>query len=200
MPTDLVDYAQRAFPSHDIARWRDGTAGLVLQPHTLVVHVVGTSPAAAVLALAEYVAGDDRVGAVIVKGREPTIIPSADGIVDLPAKRVVAAAALGAVLGMALGTFIGAAATSSVAPTLVIGIFAAIVGGVVGAVGGGGARYGSERANSQPSAAGRDIAIVAAFFDDEHAAASLARTVAETQQQYDIRIVSTDGSWHTPKS
>lgn len=168
------------------------------------MHVVGAEPAAAVLSLAEYVAGDDRVGAVIVRAHDPSVVPQGredrNGIVDLPVRRVVAAALIGAILGFGAGLLVGSIASTDLTPALVLGGFAAVVGGVIGFVLGGGARYGSERAISQPQAAGRDIAIVAAFLDDEHAAASLARTMAETQQQYDLRIVGHDGRWHVPNS
>jgi hypothetical protein len=204
MSTDLVDYAKRAFPRHDIAPWHEGDDHMVLESHTLVVHVVGTVPAAEVLETAERVAGYDRVGAVVVLPSEPTVVRQPDedtnGIVDLPARRLVASGVTGAVVGMGAGTAVGAMASSGIAPALIVGAFAAVVCGVVGAVAGGGARYAGERATSQPPAPGRNIAIVAAHCDDEAAASSLARAVVHDHQEFDVRIVGTDGSWHAPSS
>lgn len=206
MATDLVDYAQQAFPRHEIAPWRDheglDSGELTLQPHTLVIHVVGTETAGAVLTLVEGLADGEQVRAVVVRTPDPSIVrqdgEDPDGIVDLPLRRLVVAAVLGAVLGMGVGTAIGALASESLTPALVIGAFIAVVGAALGAVAGGGARFAGERATSQPPARGEDVTIIAAFFDNEDAATSLARKVAGAEHQFDMRIVSADGSWHAP--
>jgi hypothetical protein len=202
MAADLLDYAHLEFPNHEVSPWRGEGPDLLLQTHTLVVHVVGVRPAAAVLALAEHEVGDDHVGAVIVRPHEPTVWPThpedTDGVFDLPMRRIGVSMLAGAGAGLVLGLLVGALAGAGHIGALVIGGFAAVVGGTVGGVAGGGARHAAERATTQPQAAGHDLAIVAAFLDDEQAATSLARAVADTEQQYDMRIVGIDGRWHVP--
>lgn len=140
--------------------------------------------------------------AVVVRTPDPSIVrqdgEDPDGIVDLPLRRLVVAAVLGAIVGMGVGIGIGAIASERLAPALVIGAFIAVIGAALGAVVGGGARFAGERATSQPPARGQDVTIIAAFFDNEEAATSLAREVAGSEQQFDMRIVSADGSWHAP--
>ena len=68
----------------------------------------------------------------------------------------------------------------------------AAIGGIVG-----GSRLASQRTNFQPQAAGRTITVVAAFFDDDASASSLAHSVGPVAD-YDVRIVDHLGGWHSP--
>lgn len=203
MTSTLLDYARTQFPGHDASVWEDSASGLALTDHTLVVHVVGVTDASAVIDAAHRQVGGERVAAVVVRPLEPTVLPKQaedhDGLVDLPDRRVLAGVAVGALLGLGLGVLVGALVDSDSAwITVISGGFFAVVGGVLGFVGGGGARHASHRSVSQPQAPGRDVAIVAAFLHDEEAAVGLARALSGMEQQYDVRIVSSDGGWHVP--
>lgn len=204
MSTTLLEYARTCFPGHETEVWDAGNEHeLTLTSHTVVAHIVGTEAAAGVAATMQQHVGDERVAAVIVRPVEETVMPDeredSNGVFDLPHRRVGIAAAVGAVAGAALGFAVGAI-VSTMTAALVIAFFGAAVGGALGAVSGGGARHASERAVSQPHAPGRHVAIVAAFLHDEAAASTLARTITDGGEQYDVRIVGVDGAWHAPNN
>lgn len=204
MSTTLLEYARTSFPGHETEVWNaGGGADLTLTSHTVVAHVVGTEVAAGVAATMQQQVGADHVAAVIIRPVEPTVVrdgrEDADGVFDLPYRRVGAAAAIGAVVGAALGFAVGAIVSTTTA-AIVIAFFGAAVGLALGAVSGGGARQASERAVSQPHAPGRTVTIVAAFLHDEADASTLASAIADSDEQYDVRIVGIDGAWHAPNN
>jgi hypothetical protein len=204
MAATLLEYAQTQFPGHETSVWEESGSGLVLTDHTLVVHVVGVKDAAAVIGAAQQQVGGEHVAAIVVRRLQPSVLPKAeedrDGLYDLPDRRLVAATAIGAMLGLGMGFLAGALVGDSAWVALIAAAFFGVVGGTLGFVVGGGARHASNRAVSQPQVPGRDVAIVAAFLHDEAAAVGLAHTIADLQQQYDVRIVSADGAWHTPNT
>lgn len=204
MNTTLLDYAQVSFPGHETEVWEaERDAELTLTSHTVVAHVVGADAAAGVAATMQQHLADARVAAVIVRPVTPTVVPDqredADGVFDLPHRRVGVSAAVGAVLGAALGFVIGAVVSTTTA-AFVLAFFGAAVGLALGAVSGGGARHASERAVSQPHAPGRTVAVVAAFLHDEAEASTLARAISDSDDEYDVRIVGVDGAWHAPNN
>lgn len=203
MTSNLLDYARSQFPGHDTAVWEASASGLALTDHTLVVHVVGVGDASSVIDAAQRHVGGERVAAVVVRRLEPTLLPKHaedhDGLYDLPDRMVLAGVAVGSLLGLCLGLLVGALVDAESAwITVIAGAFFAVVGATLGFVSGGGARHASQRSVSQPHAPGRDVAIVAAFLDDETAAVDLAHALSATERQYDVRIVSSDGGWHVP--
>lgn len=204
MINTLLEYAHNSFPGHD-AELSSGSSNspLDLTSHTVVAHVVGTADAAQVAATMQGAVGHDRVATVLIRPVDVSVLPDpqedSNGTFDLPNRRVGLSAAAGSVIGAVLG-FGAGLILSTTAAAMIIAVFAAVVGGVVGAVGGGGARHASERAVSQTQAPGRDIAIVAAFLDDEDSATHLAQIVSSNDQQFDVRIVGTNGAWHAPNN
>ncbi|MDP2292218.1 MAG: hypothetical protein Q8M22_13595 [Actinomycetota bacterium] len=204
MNTTLLDYAHASFPGHETEVWDAGSdAELTLTSHTVVAHVVGEDAAAGVAATMHQHLTGARVAAVMVRPVEPTVVPDrhedADGVFDLPHRRVGVAAALGAALGAAVGFVVGSVVSTTTA-AFVLAFFGAAVGLALGAVSGGGARHASERAVSQPHAPGRTVAVVAAFLHDEAAASTLARAISDSDDEYDVRIVGADGAWHAPNN
>lgn len=204
MITTLLEYAQNSFPGHDAALSSDsGNSPLDLTSHTVVAHVVGTADAAQVAATMQGAVGHERVAVVLIRPVEVSVLPDSqedsNGTFDLPNRRIGLSAAAGAAVGAVLGFGVGLIFSTTTA-AVIIAVFAAVVGGVLGAVVGGGARHASERAVSQPQAPGRNIVIVAAFLDDEASATDLARIVSANDQQFDVRIVGTNGAWHAPNN
>jgi len=204
MINTLLDYADNSFPGHhlEVSAGSDRSP-LALTSHTVVAHIVGTEDAAQVEATMKGAVGQGRVATVLIRPVDVSVLPDpledSDGTFDLPNRRLGVAAAAGAGVGAMLGFGIGLI-LSTAAAAVIIAVFAAVVGGVVGAVSGGGARHAGERAVSQPQAPGRNIAIVAAFLEDEDRATELARIISATDQQFDVRIVGTNGAWHAPNN
>lgn len=203
MINTLLDYAHNSFPGHHAELSGTSSSSSDLTSHTVVAHVVGTADAEQAAATMRVAVGRERVATVLVRPLEVSVVPDpqedSNGILDLPNRRIGLAAAVGAITGAVLG-FGAGLIFSELAAAVIVAIFAAIIGAVVGAVAGGGARHASERAVSQPQAPGRDIAIVAAFLDDEYSAVELARIISAEDQEFDVRIVGTDGAWHAPNN
>jgi hypothetical protein len=204
MINTLLDYADNSFPGHHLEVSATGRqTALQLTSHTVVAHVVGTADAAQVAGTMQDAVGSDRVATVLVRPVEVSVLPhpreDSDGTFDLPNRRVGTAAAGGALVGAGAGFGVGILLSTATA-AVIIAVFAAIVGGVLGAVSGGGARHAGERAVSQQQAPGRDIAVVAAFLEDEASATDLARIISAHDQQFDVRIVGADGAWHSPSN
>ncbi len=199
--TSLQEYVTQQFPHHDIDVVEPrGPTDLELTDNTVVSFVVGSREGLDLLSTFRRSVPNSRVAAVTVKPSDPTVVPSvgedADGVVDLPVRRVAAFVAIGFVALGVLGALIATITTDSVAIIAIAAGFAAIVGGIVGAIIGG-SRLAGERANSQPRAPGRNITVVAAFLDDDATAASLARSVGPAAN-YEVRIVDHAGGWRSP--
>jgi hypothetical protein len=189
--TTLIEYARTHFPNH---LTDSSPTDLTLTDHTTVAHVVGLANSEELVARTQAAFSDLRVGSVRLRPTDPTVAPEGgedpEGVVDLPHRRVAAAAVVGAIAtGGAIGGIVGFA-TERLAVGLIVGVFAAILGGIVAAVAGGGARYGGERAWEQPHGA---------FTTTEEEAVAVAR-VMETLDPYEVRIVSADGAWHSPNT
>jgi len=173
---------------------------LSLRDHTVVAHVVG---AEAALDLMERLraAGWSDTAAVLVCPTPPTVLPHGDedpdSVTDLPDRRVVGAAVMGAVIAGPLGGAAGWIVGDEVATGLIFGAFCAVLGAVVGAMLGGLGRHAGERASSQPHVPGQTMAVVATFTVDEPAVARVVSAM-EAAQVYDIRLVNASGSWRTP--
>jgi hypothetical protein len=198
MSVTLSDYAHRQYPGHSTDLWRG--VNPPLQAHTVIVHVVGRDTAEHAIVLLERALPPDDIAAVLVHGSDLTIIPSrdedVDGVLDLPTRRIAAAAATGAVLGLMVAIVVGMAVDLPAGGVVAISVFLtaafAAVGGIVG-----GARLASERAGTQAQAPGEDIGVVAAMVADEESAMALADDLTDAGL-YDVRIVSSDGAWHAP--
>ncbi len=203
MINTLLEYAQSSFPGHSAELSPDSNSRSDLTSHTVVAHVVGTADAARVAATMQGTVGRDRVATVLIRPLEVSVLPDSaedsNGTFDLPNRRIGLSALAGAAIGAMVGLGVGLA-FSTAAATAIIAVFAAVVGAVLGAVVGGGARHASERAVSQPQAPGRTIAVVAAFLVDEDSAADLARIVSANDEQFDVRIVGSNGAWHAPNN
>ncbi len=198
----LADYAHHHFPEHP-THSADGSSEL--HGRTAVAHVIGRDRASALEAgLRRHLAsaGADEVAVVelVIEPTEPTVVNTGgedtEGIVDLPHRRVLSAAIVGA-LSLGLGVGILAWLIHSATAGLILGAFAATLGGVVGASVFGGARYGGERAWEQPHAPDQQIVLVAASFPDEHGATDAARLMANYSPQA-VRILDEHGAWHSP--
>lgn len=199
--TSLREYVAGQFPAHEIDEW-DATNpdDLSLSEHTVVSFVVGTRDGLDLLNAFRQSAPRTRVAALAVRPSEPTVVPSDDedrgGVVDVPGRRVAVLSLLGAIVVALVCTIAAWTITDSRMVAGIVGLFTAFIGAAVGAIIGG-ARFAGERATSQPHAPGQRITVVAAFLDDEQAAASLARSV-ESAAEYEVRIVNRDGGWHSP--
>jgi len=141
------------------------------------------------------------VGAVMVRPTDPTVMPEGgedrEGVVDLPHRRLATAGIIGAVVaGLAVGLIVGFVADSAWVG-VIVGVFAAILGGAISVIAGGGARYGGGRAWEQPHVPDRTVAVVAAFAANEHDALAAARVMDE-MNPYEVRIVASNGAWHSP--
>ena len=196
--TTLAEYAHQHFPQHptDSADGRVALAG-----HTVVAHVVGLQRGARLEAALRQRFDDARVTSLVVEPTSPTVINDGgedpEGIFDLPHRRVAGGAiAAGVLVGAAVGVVAGLI-IGSVAAGLILGVFAAIIGGVIGGMVSGGGRYAGNRAWEQEHAPDRAVVLVAVLLDDEHAANLAAAEVAEFEPE-DVRILNTDGAWHSP--
>ena len=173
---------------------------LPLVDHTVVAHVLGAD---ATISLLERMraAGWDRTAAVLVCPADPSVVPHGDedrqSANDLPDRRWILTAAIGAVIG-AIGAGLAAGfLADAVAAGIVAGGFGAILGAVVGAMLGGLGRHAGERAWSQPHAPGRTMGVVATFAEDEVRASEAVR-VMERAAPHDLRLVSSSGAWRAP--
>ncbi|MCU1360489.1 MAG: hypothetical protein JWN99_1778 [Ilumatobacteraceae bacterium] len=198
--TTLIDYARVHFPNHAIDA---SPTNLTLTEHAAVAHVLGAANSEELVARTHEAFPDLPVGVVLLRPTDQTIAREGgedpDGVVDLPHRRVATAGVAGAaVAGGVVGVIVGTA-TQSVIVGVIVGVFAAILGGTVAATAGGGSRYGGERAWEQPHAPDRTIAVVAAFTENEHEAVAVARAM-EALDPYEVRIVSSDGAWHSPNT
>jgi len=196
--TTLAEYAHQHFPQHptDSADGRVNLAG-----HTVVAHVVGRERGMRLHSSIEQLVDPSRVTSLVIEPTHPTVLNAGDedpeGIFDLPHRRIasgaiVAGVAIGIVVGIVGGLIVG-----SVAAGLVLGGFAAVIGGVIGGMLSGGGRYAGNRAWEQRHAPDRAVVLVAVLLDDEQEAKRVAHAVSDFEPQ-DVRILNTDGSWHSP--
>ena len=197
----LQDYVAQQFPQHEIDVWPPGTpADMELTDNTVVSFVVGTGAGIDLLQAFRESAPDVPVVALEVRPSEPTIVPTdgedPDGVVDLPARRVVAHVAIGIIAIGILGALLSLLITDSAVAAVIAGVFGAAIGAFVGAIIGGG-RFAGQRATSQPRAPGETITVVAAFLDDPDSATSLATSVGPAAG-YEVRIVDHAGGWRSP--
>lgn len=195
--TTLSDYANQHFPAH----LTEGAADVALTSHTAVAHVVGRETGARMEALLVDRLPPGQVAAVTIERNDPTVVnrggEDQGGIVDLPYRRIAIVSIVGAAVGGgAVGVLVGAVA-GSLAVGLVIGAFCAVIGAVVGGMLAGGGRHAGERAWEQPHAPDRTIVVVAALLDTEADATAMARLMEELRPE-EVRIVNTDGAWHSP--
>jgi hypothetical protein len=202
--TTLTEYASTHFPNHVTDPVTDPSAGdLTLTDHTVVAHVVGSANGMELARRVQRALPQADIAAVMVRPTEPSVVSEGDedpeGVVDLPYRRIAASGVVGAIVaGVAIGTVVGVTASSAIAG-LIVGVFAAIVGAVVAAVVGGGGRFGGGRAWEQPHVPDRTVALVAAFAASEREAIAAARVMDELDP-YEVRIVASDGAWHSPNT
>jgi len=198
--TTLTEYAETHFPNHVT----EPTQGdLTLTDHTAVAHVVGAANGKAMARRVQQALPQAGVGAVMVRPTEPTVVAEGgedpEGVVDLPIRRVALSGVVGAVLaGVVIGVLVGIS-RDSLWVGLVVGVFAAILGAVVAFMLSGGSRFGGERAWEQPNVPDRTVAVVAAFAATEREAIAAARVMDELDP-YEVRIVTSDGAWHSPNT
>jgi hypothetical protein len=198
--TTLLEYATTHFPNHVTEHTGDDRA---LTDHTAVAHVVGSANGIELARLVQRELPQAEVAAVMVRPTDPSVVPEGnedrEGVVDLPHRRVAASGVIGAVVaGVAIGVVTGIVADSFWVG-LIVGVFAAILGGAVSAIAGGGARYGGDRAWEQPHVPDRTVAVVAAFATTESDAIAAAR-VMDQLDPYEVRIVASNGAWHSPNT
>jgi hypothetical protein len=198
--TTLIEYATSHFPNHVTEQ---SAGDMTLTDHTAVAHVVGSANGLELARRVQMALPNADVGAVMVRPTEPTVVPEggedAEGVVDLPYRRIASAGVIGAgVVGIVVGLIVGLV-SGSVMMGFILGVFASIIGGVIAAIAGGGARFGGGRAWEQPHAPDRTIAVVAAFAGSEREALDAAR-VMDALDPYEVRIVSSDGGWHSPNT
>jgi hypothetical protein len=198
--TTLLEYATAHFPNHVTEQTGEDKP---LTDHTAVAHVVGSANGIELVRRVQRALPQAAIAAVMVRPTEPTVVPEGredpEGVVDLPHRRIAASGLIGAaVAGIAIGVVVGIV-TESFFAGLIAGGFAAILGGVVSAIAGGGARYGGDRAWQQPHAPDRTVAVVAAFAESESEAIAAVR-VMDQLDPYEVRIVASDGAWHSPNT
>jgi hypothetical protein len=198
--TTLLEYATTHFPNHVT---EDRGADKPLTDHTAVAHVVGSVNAAEMARHVQRALPNADVASVMVRPTEPSVVPSEhedkEGVMDVPFRRIATSTIVGgAVVGVVVGVVVGLITGSFVAGLIGFG-FGAVLAGIISAIAGGGARYGGERAWEQPAAPDRTVAVVAAFVGTEEEAIEAAR-VMEGLAPYEVRIVSSNGAWHTPNT
>jgi hypothetical protein len=199
--TTLLDYVKGQFPNHEIDRWDDtAPPDMELAHNTVVSYVIGTRDGIDLLSACRRSAPYTRLAALAVRPTKASIVPGngedPGGVIDVPTRRVAAFAAAGAILLGGLFTPFTLAITGSGVNAAVVGGFVAVIGAVIGAIVGGG-RFAGERSVDQPRAPGRTITVIAAFLDDESAAATLARSIA-SKADHQVRIVNQFGGWRSP--
>ncbi|MBI5090747.1 MAG: hypothetical protein HZB15_18305 [Actinobacteria bacterium] len=198
--TTLLEYATTQFPNHITD---DDGGDKVLTDHTAVAHVVGSANAAELVQRVQRVLPKVEVASVMVRPNDATLVPQGgedpEGVVDLPYRRVAASSiAGGAVVGAIVGVVVGLITGSPMAG-FIAGGFGAVLGGMIAAIAGGGARLAGERGWDQPHAPDHTVAVVAAFATSEDEAMEAARVMDEVGP-YEVRIVSSDGAWHSPNT
>lgn len=205
--TTLLDYTRSEFPNHQLEPWGmagapDAPGDQALTDHTVVAHVVGRERTEhLVRALRD--AGWRTVSAVMAVPADPSVVPAEaenrDSVADMPNRRWITTAVVGAVIGAAALGIGGGLLADAVLAGLITAGFGAMLGAVVGAMVGGLGRMAGERAWSQPHAPGRTIGVVAAFADDERSATEAVRAM-ELADPHDLRLVSATGAWRAPVS
>ncbi|MCB0998467.1 MAG: hypothetical protein KDB40_04155 [Acidimicrobiales bacterium] len=205
--TTLLDYTRSEFPNHQLEPW--GTSGAPDAPidqsltdHTVVAHVVGREQAERLVRSLRDT-GWRTVSAVMAVPAEPSVLPpeaeNPDSVAELPNRRWVATAVVGAVVGAAVLGIGGGLLADALLAGLITAGFGAMLGAVVGAMVGGLGRMAGERAWSQPHAPGRTIGVVAAFADDERSATDAVRAM-ELAAPHELRLLSSTGAWRAPVS
>jgi hypothetical protein len=198
--TTLLEYATSHFPNHVTDQ---AGADKPLTDHTAVAHVVGSANGMELARRVQQALPQAEVSAVMVRPTDQTVVADGnedpEGVVDLPHRRIAASGIVGGVIaGVAIGVIVGLV-VDSLATGLIVGVFAAILAGAVSAIAGGGARYGGDRAWEQPHAPDQTVAVVAAFATTEQDAIEAARVMDELDP-YEVRIVASDGAWHSPNT
>jgi len=198
--TTLAEYAHQHFPQHP-TNSEDGRVPLA--GHTVVAHVVGRQRGQRLEAAMRERLDAQRVTSLTVEPTTPTMKPEGgedkEGIMDLPRKRVAGGAiALGVVVGIVAGIVTWLIADSPAAG-IIIGVFAAIAGGWIGGVTSGGGRYAGNHAWEQQHAPDQAMVLVAVLLDDEHEANRVAAEMAPFEPE-DVRILNSDGAWHSPNT
>lgn len=196
----LTDYARQHFPRHETES-PDGP--VPLSSHATVAHVVGSRRARLVEQALRRTTDTARVVRVTVRPTDPTVVATGgedpEGIVDLPYRRTAVGAVGGALVGAAAIGLIGRLVSDSWTTAFVVAAFAAVLGAVVGAMLTGGGRHAGNRAWEQRHAPDRTIVVLAAMFDDEHTANVAAAAVSMFEPD-DVRIVDSEGAWHSPNT
>jgi hypothetical protein len=195
----LTEYANAHFPNHVTDQTGDD---LTLTDHTAVAHVVGCANGIELIRRIRQAIPDADVGAVMIRPTDPTVLANGEdhsGAIDLPNRGVATAGLVAAiVIGAAAGAIV-AITSGSAMIGVIVGVFAALLGGVVAAMLGGGSRLVGERPSEQLHAPDCTVAVIAAFADTEVAAVAATRVMDELDP-YEVRIVTSDGAWHSPRS
>ena len=186
-------------------RSAEAVAALDLVEHTVVAHVVGADATVALLDRM-HDAGWERSIAILVEPEAPRVVgrggENASSVTDLPDRRIAAAAALGALVGVVAAGALGLLVGDEPATAIITAGFGAVLGAVVGAMLGGLGRHAGEQAWSQPHVPGRTMGVVAAFVDDDGAAADAVRLIEQSDPEVirvvDVRLVNAQGAWRTP--
>jgi hypothetical protein len=196
--TTLAEYAHQHYPNHRV----DATDGPVpLAGHTTVAHVIGRDRGRTMVDALKQRIEPERVTSIVVRPTDPSVVNSGgedpEGIADLPYRRVAAGAVVGGVvIGAAVGVVAGLIFGNLIAG-LVLGVFGAVIGGVIGGVASGGGRFGGHRAWEQQHAPDSSVVLVAVLLDEESRATEVATYMAAYEPE-DVRILNTDGAWHSP--
>jgi len=197
--TSLREYVTHEFPEHTIDPIESDQGDLQLTDHTVVSYAVGRHAGDDLVRAYRESAPQARVAALRVRPTNATVLPTdhedADGVLDLPMRRVATFVVGGFLVVGAIATVL-AFVFGAGGKSWIIGVFAGVVGAIVGAIVGG-SRFAGQRATTQPRAPGRTVTVVAAFLDDDASAAPLARAVGPAAD-YEVRIVDHQGAWRSP--
>jgi hypothetical protein len=178
----------------------EGVALVELADHTVIAHVVGADAAVAMLRRM-HDAGWERTAAVLVRPVEPAVVShrneNTESVTDLPDRRIVVIAALGAAVGAVAVGLVGWLVGDDAATGFVSAGLGAILGAVIGGMLGGFGRHAGEQAWSQPHAPGRTMGVVATFVDDEGAVTDAVHEM-ERGEHDAIRVVNAQGAWRAP--
>lgn len=194
--TTLAEYATAHFPNHVTDQSGDD---MTLTDHTAVAHVVGSANGIELARRVRAAAPNIDVGAIMVRPADQTVVTDRGSVGDLPHRRVGASGIVGTVLiGLGTGLIVSFVSGSAMVG-VIIGVLAGLLGCGVSAIAEGEARAADQRAFDQPHAPDRTVAVVAAFTSTEGDAVAATRVMDE-MDPYEVRIVASDGAWHTPNA
>lgn len=206
MISTLRDYSAGQFPNHELDEWGmpPYRSEQDLTSHTVVVQVVGADKAVAVHDLLRQLTAAP-LACVDVLPSSPTVLPTAhedaDGVVDLPVRRIVFGAIFGALAGAVAVAFGGMFVDASRHSVAVLAVFGALLGAAVGGIVSGG-RLAGQRATTQPQAPGEHVVLLAALLDSEDDALHVVRAMeswgVDTNVEY--RLVDEIGGWRSPST